>query len=206
MDGTAALVDRVAPTGSGASRATARTVGTQLTFADIYDAHFSAVWQALRRLGVWERDLDDAAHDVFIVVHRRLGDFDDGRPVRPWLLGIAAKVASEFRRRAQHRREVVSEDVQAERRSVPTATPAHGVRADRALDDKERRALLHRALDALDHDRRTVLVLHDIEGYAMPEIASALDVNMNTLYARLRQARIDLKAAVLAAQAAGSTR
>lgn len=172
------------------------------TFAEVYDGHFRAVWLALRRFGVWERDLDDAAHDVFIVVHRRLDDFDGNRPVRPWLFGIAARVASEFRRRSQHRHEVVSEDTSTEagrlRDSTWTHTPAMGIPADRAVDDKERRDLLHRALEHLDFDRRTVLVLHDIEGHAMPEISAVLEVNINTLYARLRQARVDLKTAVLA--------
>lgn len=166
------------------------------TFTEVYDGHFKAVWLGLRRFGVWERDLEDAAHDVFIVVHRRLGDYDPARPLRPWLLGIAARVASEFRRKSQHRHEVVSEDVETEGARLPQHTPAHGVRADRALDDKQRRELLHKALDLLEFDRRTVLVLHDIEGHGMPDIAFALEVNVNTLYARLRQARFDLKAAV----------
>ncbi len=188
MTGAAAAAS--APTAAGAVAVPA--------FAEVYDGHFTAVWHALRRLGVWERDLDDAAHDVFVVVHRRLPDFEAGRPVRPWLLGIAAKVASEFRRRSQHRHEVVSEDTEAEKdRLVQTATPAYGVAADRVFDDKERRALLHRALDHLDDDRRVVLVMHDIEGHGMPEIAAALQTNINTLYARLRAARAALKVAVV---------
>lgn len=167
------------------------------SFTEVYDGHFKAVWLGLRRFGVWERDLDDAAHDVFLVVHRRLPDYDPARPLRPWLLGIASRVASEFRRKSQHRHEVVSEDVELEGGRLPATTPAHGVRADRAFDDKERRELLQRALDTLEHDRRTVLVLHDIEGHGMPDIALALDLNVNTLYARLRQARFDVKAAVV---------
>lgn len=168
------------------------------SFDEVYDAHFRVVWQALRRFGVRERDLDDAAHDVFIVVHRRLGDFDAGRPIRPWLMGIAVRVASDARRRSQTRHEVVSDDVDAEPNRLPQGTPAHGVRADRVLDDKERRALLYRALDTLDFDRRTVVVLHDLEGHAMPEIAAALETNINTLYARLQKGRVQLKAAVIA--------
>jgi RNA polymerase sigma-70 factor (ECF subfamily) len=191
---------RGAPASSSAPTAAVPAVPD---FAEVYDAHFTAVWHALRRLGVWERDLDDAAHDVFVVVHRRLGDFDASRPVRPWLLGIAAKVASEFRRRSQHRHEVVSEDTDAEKdRIAQTATPAYGVAADRVLDDKERRALLYRALEHLDLDRRTVVVMHDIEGHGMPEIAEALQTNINTLYARLRAARAALKVAVVHEQQA----
>lgn len=155
----------------------------------IYEECFGYVWTCLKRLGVWERDLEDAVHDVFLVVHRRLDDYDPTRPLKPWLAGIAARVASEFRRRAQHRREVVSEDVEVQAIStIPLA--------DAAFSEKERRALVLRALDHLDFDRRTVLVLHDIEGYAMPEISSSLETNVNTLYARLRAARQDFAAAV----------
>ena len=158
---------------------------------EIYEAHFGTVWNTLKRLGVWERDLEDAAHDVFLVVHRRLCDFDTTRPIKPWLAGIAARVASEFRRRAQHRREVVSDTV--DERALDL-TPS----ADVALDDKRRRHLVLRGLERLDFDRRTVLVLHDIEGHSMPEIARALEENVNTLYARLRTARVEFAAAVVA--------
>ena len=167
-------------------------------FDAIYDAHLQGVWLALRRFGVWERELDDATHDVFLVVHRRLADFDDTRPVRPWLLGIAAHVASEFRRRARHRYEMVSDDVDHESKALPRTTPAHGMRADLVFDDKERRALVLEALEGLSFDRRVVLVLHDIEGHSMPEVAQALDVNVNTLYARLRAARADFARAARA--------
>jgi len=190
--------------GDTPSRATPAPVLVRPRFAEVYDAHFRAVWLALRRFGVRERDLDDATHDVFIVVHRRLGDFDLTRPLRPWLLGIAVRVASEARRRSQTRHEVVSEDVDAEAGRLPMLTPPHGTRADRLYDDKERRALLQQALDTLDFDRRAVLVLHDIEGHGMPEIAVALETNINTLYARLHKARVQLKAAVIALSGATS--
>lgn len=170
----------------------------------IYEECFGYVWTCLKRLGVWERDLEDAAHDVFLVVHRRLADYDPSRPIKPWLAGISARVASEFRRRAQHRREVVSEDVHMAMESASVhhnATPS----AETALDDKRRRDLVARALEKLAFDRRTVLVLHDIEGHAMPEVAAALEVNINTLYARLRSARQDFAAAVRELKGEGGT-
>jgi RNA polymerase sigma-70 factor (ECF subfamily) len=168
------------------------------SLSDIYDSHFGYVWTILRRLGVWDRDLEDAVHDVFIVVHRRLADFDPARPVRPWLAGIATRVASEFRRRARNRREVVSEDTEMEAASVhQRPTPS----AEDNLADKEKRLLVQKGLEALDEDRRAVLVLHDIEGHAMPDIAASLEVNVNTLYARLRAARAEFAMAVRAAAA-----
>lgn len=182
----------------------AAAVPARPALPQIYEECFGYVWTCLKRLGVWERDLEDATHDVFLVVHRRLPDYDPARPLKPWLAGIATRVASEFRRRAQHRRETLSEDGEMElHRSSTSATPSRGFgrsipAADVALVDKQRRDLVIAALERLDFDRRTVLVLHDIEGHAMPEVAAVLDVNLNTLYARLRAARADFAAAVKA--------
>lgn len=163
-------------------------------FRRIYDEHFNYVWHSLRRYGVWERDLEDAAHDVFIVVHRKLDEFDQERPVKPWLLGIGFRVASDFRRRAQHRREVVDDDVMA--------VDENTKRQDAVLAQKEQHALVYRALDTLDTDKRAVLVMHDLEGHTMPVIAEALGVPLNTCYSRLRLARERFVAAVRQIQAA----
>ena len=154
-------------------------------FAKVYEAELAYVWRCLRRLGVPEADLEDAAHDAFVVVHRRLDDFDPGRPLKPWLAGIAVRVAADHRRRAHRRPERPDADLD------PVDPRTAG-----AADRREARALLGRALEALGADRRTVLVLHDLEGLTMPEIAEGLDVPLNTLYSRLRLARRDLAAAV----------
>lgn len=153
----------------------------------VYDANFAYVWHLVRRLGVHERYLEDAVHDVFVVVHRRWTDFDQSRPVKPWLAGIATRVAADFRRRASHRREEPVAEVQA----IEARPDAEDVVARR---DAER--LVYAALERLDEDRRVVLVLHDLEQHTVPEIRDALEVPLNTLYSRLRLARRDFAAAV----------
>ena len=83
-------------------------------FAAAYDAEFEGVWLYLRRLGVPAADVEDAVHDVFVVAHRRYATYDRTRPLRPWLLGIAFRVAAQWRR--QRRREV---DVDEPGRDLP---------------------------------------------------------------------------------------
>lgn len=163
-------------------------------FRDVYDAEVGYVWRTLRRLGVHARDLEDLCHDVFVVVFRHLNDYDPRRPIRPWLFGIAYRVASDYRRSARLRHEVTG----ASAEPASTAPPA-----DEALAHEEARALVLRALDALTLERRAVLVMHDIDGQVMPEIAAALGVPLNTAYSRLRLARADFVAAVRRAQGRG---
>ncbi|HEY5949271.1 MAG TPA: sigma-70 family RNA polymerase sigma factor, partial [Kofleriaceae bacterium] len=69
------------------------------SFYAIYERELSYVWKTLGRLGVDPSDLADAVHDVFVIVHRRWADIDFERPIRPWLFGIARRVAAGLRRK-----------------------------------------------------------------------------------------------------------
>jgi RNA polymerase sigma-70 factor (ECF subfamily) len=165
-------------------------VATPLSAAEfpaVYGAELGYVWSALRRLGVHDRDLEDLCHDVFVVVFRNLAAYDTRRPIRPWLFGIAFRVASDYRRSARHHREIPG----TTRELTCPAPPA-----DEVMLRRERQRLVARALEALELDRRAVFVMHDIDGHVMPDIAAALGVPLNTAYSRLRLARADFAAAV----------
>jgi RNA polymerase sigma-70 factor (ECF subfamily) len=156
-------------------------------FATIYRCEFSYVWNTLRRLGASARDVEDLAHDVFLVVHRHLSEYDATRPLRPWLFGIAMRVLADFRHILRNQREIPSE-------MGEMADPAP--RPDAHLEQSEARAMLMRALDRLDLDRRAVFVMHDIDEIAAPEIAAGLGVPLNTVYSRLRLARADVAVSI----------
>jgi RNA polymerase sigma-70 factor (ECF subfamily) len=171
---------------STAPAAPAPTV-TPPDFRAAYQANFSYVYNSLRRLGVRDADLEDLAHDVFVAFYRGLSAYDPARPLRPWLFGIAFRIASDYRRRAAHRLEISKET-----HDLPDSTPS----ADAHVAASEARRAVLAALSTLDLDRRAVFVLHDLDGQPMPEIARALAVPLNTAYSRLRLAREQFAAAV----------
>ena len=155
-------------------------------FPAIYRTEFSYVWNTLRRLGVPARDLEDLAHDLFLVVHRQIADYDPQRPLRPWLFGIAFRLVADFRRSSRQQREVLGNPIE------PTdGAPA----ADESMVAAQARALLMKALDALDLARRAVFVMHELDEIAIPEIAAVLGIPLNTAYSRLRLARAEVAAA-----------
>lgn len=168
------------------------------SFEAIYRDHFRHVWHTLRRLGVVERDLEDAAHEVFVVVHRRLEDYDPRRPLKPWVTGIAYRVASDERRRARHRREVFSHEGWDARDKGDG--PEEHLAATRA------RALVQAALSELPLDQRAAVVMHDLDGLSIPDIAHELGIPLNTMYSRLRLGRRKFTAAVRAIQMKTQTR
>ena len=156
-------------------------------FLTIYRSEFPYVWKTLRRLGAPAQDIEDLTHDLFVVVHRHLSQYDPARPLRPWLFGIAVRVVADFRRSARNVREVLGVTTEA----VDGAPTPH-----ERMEATEARAVLMMALDGLDLDRRAVFVMHELDEVSMPEIADALDLPLNTAYSRLRLARADVAEAI----------
>lgn len=152
----------------------------------VYDAELDYVWACLRRLGVRPLDLEDAAHDVFVVAHRRWRDYDQTRPVRPWLFGIAYRVALE--RRRWHLRHGHAQPIGEE--------PADPRSVEVELQRNEERRRVQRALDVVPLPRRAVLLLHDVDGLTAPEVAGVLQIPINTVYSRLRVGRREFAAAL----------
>jgi len=147
----------------------------------IFQSEFRHVWNTLRRLGVHDRDLEDVAHEVFIRVHAQLPLFDPSRPLRAWLFGIAVGVAANYRRLARHRKvDLVG--------SLPDH-PDQSDQADQGLERLEESRLVHAALQKVPLEQRAVLVMHELEGYPIPEVAATLGLGLNTAYSRLRLGR-----------------
>lgn len=146
-------------------------------FGALYATHFRAIWRTLQRLGVHPGSVDDATQEVFVTAWRRWEDFEGRSTERTWLLGIAIRVASDTRRK-QRPTEEVSPELQQ---------PGPGPESMAATKEVSQR--VERLLARLEPDRREVLLLVDVEGYSVPEVASATGVNLNTLYTRLRSAR-----------------
>ncbi|HVY49388.1 MAG TPA: sigma-70 family RNA polymerase sigma factor [Minicystis sp.] len=170
--------------------------GAALDFDMVYEEHFDFVWRAVRQLGVAAASLDDAAQDVFVVAYRRLGDFDGRATVRAWLFGIAMRVASDYRRTVRRKGGAVE--------LTPDLASARPSPQDDA-ETSESLRLFFRALDALDARQREVFVLAEVEQFTAPEAAAALGIPVNTVYSRLRAARLAFDA-FLDAEGGGDAR
>jgi RNA polymerase sigma-70 factor (ECF subfamily) len=157
-----------------------------LLLSRILDAECTYAWTSLRRLGIAHCDCEDLMQEVFFRVHRALPSYDRSRPLRPWLFAFCARVASEHRRLARHKREVMEEA------DAVDARPG----ADDELAAAQRRRIVRVALDTLDDDKRAILVLHDFDDTPVPEIARSLGLPEGTVYSRLRAARAQFSAAV----------
>jgi RNA polymerase sigma-70 factor (ECF subfamily) len=156
-------------------------------FRDVFEREFDYVWASLRRLGVHTRDLEDVAQDLFVQVNRRIGAYDPSRPIRPWLFAFAVRCASDWRRLARHRVEVLGRD-------GDDAAPTPG--ADEQLERMQDLNLVLRALESVELGRRAVFILHELDGCSMKDITESLGIALFTGYSRLRVAREEFTTAV----------
>jgi len=151
-------------------------------FPSVYAAWLKDVLGWLRAMGAPAADHDDLAQEVFVVVHRRLTDFD-GRNMAGWLYRITANKVRDHRRLRWIRSifdwgAPISEQLEA-----PGPTPLM------AMETREKRLYMEGLLNALSAPLRVTFVLFEIEGYTADEIAEFQQVPVNTVRARLHRAR-----------------
>jgi RNA polymerase sigma-70 factor (ECF subfamily) len=156
-----------------------RATEPRLDVGAVFREHAALVERALRRYGVAERDLPDARQEVFLVVHRKLAEFEHRALLSTWLYRIAWNVASELRRKACNRHERLE--------STDHHDFAHDPLAK--LEQRDELAAVMRALEQLDADKREVFVLYELLELSMNEVAARVGCPLKTAFSRLYAAR-----------------
>ncbi len=150
----------------------------------MYRQEISSVYAFLVRQGVPSADLKDLTHDVFTAAINKWTNFDQTRSPRPWLLGFAWRVASDYR--ARKRPELVE------------TLPDLGVEGEVAasMEARDARRLIQRGLMTLDEPKRCAFVMHQLEGLSVSEVSEAMGAPVQTTYSRLKAAREELAIAI----------
>ena len=123
------------------------------------------MWRSLRRLGVPERDVADAAQHVFLTFCKHADEIEGGKEPA-YLASVAVRVAANARRKLQRSREDALGD------EVITLHPAQHTPEELA-SEKQLREELDRGLLTLPFDQRTVFVLYELEGFTLPQVVEA---------------------------------
>lgn len=154
-----------------------------LDSAELFRRYAAFVANFLARMGVARADIDDLVQEVFLVAHRA-GGYTPG-PAKPttYLASIAFRAATTHRRKRQTRSFVKLADETVASAGDERNSP------ERDADQKRQLALLDRALEALDPDKRVVFVMAELQGDSVVAIAQGLGIPVDTAYSRLRAAR-----------------
>ena len=160
------------------------------TTRQLFEAHAAFVVRLVQRLGVSPSDAEDVAQEVFVIVHRRIGDLQTEAAARSWLFSISRRVVANHLRKSRRRREQPDLEYGVSALSDPAE------QLQRARD----RARLEAALSRMDSDKRTVFVLFELEGLDMREVAEIVGCPVNTAYSRLYAARELVQRAIMSSK------
>jgi RNA polymerase sigma-70 factor (ECF subfamily) len=155
----------------------------ELSFELLYERWFEAVSRWVAALGANDADREDVVQEVFMVVHRRLSDFD-GQNEAGWLYQIARRKVRDYRRLLWIKHLFGRNSVPVEGTMLWTN---RGPFDD--LDLKQKSLLLTHLLEKLNEDQRAAFVLFEIEGVGGEEIAALAGVPVNTIWGRIFKAR-----------------
>lgn len=140
----------------------------------------------------------DLTQDIFVRMYRALPRFEKDESLVPWMLRIARTASIDHLRRRKAR--PPGQDIPADEMfDLADSGPS-------PEDDMERQAtkrLVHRAMEALNHVHREILLLKEIQGLSLEEIATILDLPVGTVKSRSNRARLELAKSVLHLQAQG---
>lgn len=155
--------------------------GDRSAWRVLYERYAALVFRFLSALGVRDPEREDACQDVFLAVYRSLPSFRGEAQLSTWIYRITARTTGKLIQKRKLRTALATTLTQEPAPSLADPTE----QAARAL-------LLDRMLDRLNPKKRLVLVLFELEGVPVEEIARIADCPTNTVWSRLHHARLDL--------------
>ncbi len=156
------------------------------------------VYALARRFGLDAEEAEDGVQEVFVKVQRRIGTFRGEAALSTWLYQVAVNALRDHRRKVVRARRMLpfqsppgledSVEPAEQRLAAKTAPPPEEVAR------RERRSIVHEALDRLPARFREVLVLRELEGWSYRDIAQVLGLAQGTVESRIFRARERLAA------------
>ena len=135
----------------------------------------------------------DVAQEIFIQIYRKLDSFRENENPVPWMLRVGRNLCIDRLRRLKARPPAV--DIPAEEASELTAS---GPSPEAAAETEVQRRLVYRALDGMTDKNREMILLKEIQGLKLDEIATLLKEPLGTIKSRSNRARIELATRVRA--------
>lgn len=170
--------------------------GDRRAFRDLVERHQVRVFALVRRFFLGnDRDVEDHAQEIFVRVHRGIGNFESDASLGTWIHRVALNYLIGQRRRARAKKRdtpTYSLDRPRVASDPESGTMEIGETRTNPLAcvlDRERGEVIRRAIQALDPELRTIVVLRELEQMSYDEIAARRRIPIGTVRSRLHRAR-----------------
>jgi RNA polymerase sigma-70 factor, ECF subfamily len=164
--------------------------GDSAAWRSLYDRYVGQVIRFVSGLGVAQEEKDDAVQEVFVAVYKSLPSFRGEAQLSTWIYRIAARHVARLASRRRFR-DMLASVLWREMKDEPSAIPSHH-EVEGSAERSSELELLDRMLDKLSPKKRTALVLFEIEGLPVEQVAEIVGCPVNTVWSRLHHARAEL--------------
>jgi len=165
--------------------------GFSKEFATLIEPHHQRLFRLAFRLCGSRADAEDLLQDVLIKLYQRRQELSSIKDLKPWLGRVLYNQFVDNGRRNQRRQLILVGNANPDTDSAATADPQ--TEPVTATTSAETASRLQRALARVSEDHRILLLMHDAEGYTLPEIESLTGTPIGTLKSRLSRARARLR-------------
>jgi RNA polymerase sigma-70 factor, ECF subfamily len=150
----------------------------------LYERHFGKVARLVHALGIVDSEADDLCQEIFLIVYRHLGSFRGEARLATWIHRLSTREAIRYAKRRRLKRALLD----MWKRALPPTLPR-----DWTENEAARRQYMTHLLGRLSPERRLALVLFEIEGRPVQEIADLCGCAVNTVWTRIHRARTQLE-------------
>lgn len=177
--------------GTGDERAMVRQAqkGDKAAFEILVHRHQHRVFAVARGILKRQEDVEDVAQQVFVKAYFSLKRFDQRAAFSTWLYKITVNECWDLLRKRKARPLVYESDFSEEQSRQYTATEREATKGPDTGDRIAMRQQLETLLSQLDKRDRAMLILKEVEGFSVEEIAGSMGLNANTVKVRLFRAR-----------------
>jgi len=163
--------------------------GDKAAFEILVHRHQHRVFAVARGILKRQEDVEDVAQQVFVKAYFSLKRFDQRAAFSTWLYKITVNECWDLLRKRKARPLVYESDFSEEQSRQYTATERQTAKGPDTSDQMAIRERLENLLSQLDKRDRAMLVLKEVEGFSVEEIAESMGLNANTVKVRLFRAR-----------------
>jgi len=161
--------------------------GDAVAWRKLHRKYYPVAAAFLRKLGVRERDLEDATQDVFLQMYKYLPRFRRQAELSTWLYRLCITQARHTRRKARVTDALLS---------ILSLMPSASLLSEPAFSEDLAKQRIAQALRSLPEGERTVFVLYEMEGVPGKQIAEIVQCPEATVWRRLHYARRSFREAL----------
>ena len=179
----------------------------QMAFREIVERYQSKVFSIICGILRNHNDAEDIAQQVFSKIYFSIGNFDFRSSLLTWIYKITVNECYDYLRKRRVRKVIYESDFSEEEALRMAKSEAAVDRRPTVENDLARRDLVVKLLSKVSEEDRSLLLLKEVEGHSVEELATMTGMNQNTIKVKLFRARQKLlKAARRLAYAPGQRR